>query len=76
MKKLSEQFQAEELEQIQAEMNQLGQIILGLANDAESITHHESESMFIKILHLRYKMVEQNQDKKYVIENLVSYYAK
>ncbi|EJG2258844.1 TPA: hypothetical protein ACMDU7_000551 [Vibrio parahaemolyticus] len=76
MKKLSEQFQAEELEQIQAEMNLLGQMILGLANDAKSITHHESKSMFIKILHLRYKIVEQDKDKKYVIDNLVSYYAK
>ncbi|EKO3889185.1 hypothetical protein [Vibrio cincinnatiensis] len=76
MKKLSEQFQAEELEQIQAEMNLLGQVILGLANDAKSITHHESKSLFIKILHLRYKMVEQNKNKKYVIDNLVSYYAK
>lgn len=76
MKKLSEQFQAEELEHIQAEMNLLGQVILGLANDAKSITHHESKSLFIKILHLRYKMVEQNKNKKYVIDNLVSYYAK
>ncbi len=76
MKKLSEQFQAEELEQIQAEMNRLGLMFLGLANEAKSITHHESKSMFINILHLRYKMIEQDKNKKYVIDNLVSYYAK